>query len=170
MALPLTSSQKLPRSPTSSPTSNSFPFHCNIPSGPGMAWAIRNQCFSQPFLDSDDGSLTSRMLEDLANNWTPSLRGRLDPPISIDWRNSPKSLPSTWATVHACVMSTSCASGYPNAWGAHDYAHDRLAESGQSALVHHVDWIENGCTHDGVKRFMRRELARNRATYVRVPL
>lgn len=139
-----------------------LPFHYNIHHGPGMAWAVRNLGITGPalFLDSDVEILHGGMLEDLAERLEPHLYG-------VGWitypaltgSDSPEGLFPYLSPL--CML---CNVGVMRQWPL-PIKHGApmitpmiaLAEAGQSELLRHVDWIENDCTHDSAKRFMRHD-------------
>ncbi|MFO1263874.1 MAG: methyltransferase domain-containing protein [Rhodoferax sp.] len=139
-----------------------IPFHYNIHHGPGMAWAIRNLGLSGPalFLDSDVEVLHPGMLEDLAKQLEPHLYGVgwITHPALIGTDSPENRFPYLSPLCMLCNVDVMRQWPLPIKHGAPMITPMiALAESGQSALVHHVDWIENDCTHDSVKRFMRHD-------------
>lgn len=137
-------------------------FQYNIHHGPGMAWAIRNLGLSGPtlFLDSDVEVLHPGMLEDLANRLEPNLYGVgwITHP-ALNGNDSPESrFPYLSPLCMLCNVDVMRQWPLPIKHGAPMITPMiALAESGQSQLVRHVDWIENDCTHDSTKTFMRHD-------------
>ena len=138
------------------------PFGYNIHHGPGMAWAIRNLGLSDPvlFLDSDVELLQPRLIEDLAARLEPQLYGVgwITEPTLTDGSIQPSSFPYLSPLCMLCNMDVMRQWPMPIKHGAPMITPMlALAQAGRTELLKHVDWIENECTHDSTKKFMRHD-------------
>jgi hypothetical protein len=139
-----------------------IPFHYNIHHGPGMAWAIRNLGLCGPvlFLDSDVELLHPGLIEDLAARLEPQLYGVgwITEPTLLGGSVQPKQFPYLSPLCMLCNMDVMRQWPMPIKHGAPMITPMlALAQAGRVDLLRHVDWIENDCTHDSVKKYMRHD-------------
>lgn len=139
-----------------------FPFRYNIHHGPGMAWAIRNLGLAGPvlFLDSDVELLNPGLIEDMISRMEPQLYGVgwITEPTLTDGSIGPSHFPYLSPLCMLCNVDVMRQWPMPIKHGAPMITPMlKLAQAGRTDLLRHVDWIENDCTQDSVKKFMRHD-------------
>ena len=139
-----------------------IPFGYNIHHGPGMAWAIQNLGMTGPvlFLDSDVELLHPGAIASLLSHLAPDMYG-------VGWLTYPQLVDAGAASGTFAYLSPLCMLcnidvmrqwPLPIKHGAPMITPMMaLAKAGRSDLLGNVAWIENDCTHDSTKQFIRHD-------------